>query len=265
MSVITKVFGGFDEIMDEISGNNFYTYYLNDDGIGKEDVYKTFGEPDINLGIEQYWVFRIGSDYFCIDENMNMSGTNASLYRSILDFIFYKAFGIRYNEIKKINITTSEKIINSNTYSQFMDGYDANDLNISFLNGYDITECDIYKTFGKVSNKYFFNVSNEHFYIHIKDMSIELRGTNTYMYGAIIDYILSKSGNELSNDCDDIDCVLPRYVDLVKNEEDHCARIIQRNCYNWIWKADCDDGTNGIYVRLHKDYFETSKEYFENK
>lgn len=234
MSMITKVFGGFKEIMNNIYMKNWYEYYL--DTIKKKDVYKTFGNPNIDLGIEHYWVFRIGVDYFCIDKNMIMYGTNHSLYQSICDYIYYKSMGIRYVEINAIDIKTSEhigEILKSNTYS--LD-----------LTGYSISHDDIYKTFGNISDKYFFSVSDEHFYIFVKDSSIELKGTNSYMYGAITDYIYMKSNGDTCID----------YVDLVKGEEEEYARIIQRNCHSWIWKPDCADGTNGIYMRLNKNYFD---------
>ena len=36
----------------------------------------------------------------------------------------------------------------------------------------------------------------------------------------------------------------------VKKQQDVAARIIQKGCYNWLFKPVCKDGTTGIFPRL---------------
>jgi hypothetical protein len=41
---------------------------------------------------------------------------------------------------------------------------------------------------------------------------------------------------------------------MIRLIEENCARIIQRNCENWIFKPVCKDGKLGIRAQLMMGY-----------
>ena len=48
-----------------------------------------------------------------------------------------------------------------------------------------------------------------------------------------------------------------RNIKLKYQRKLNAIRLIQKNCYNWIWKPTCKDGTIGIRLRLDLDYIHT--------
>jgi hypothetical protein len=40
---------------------------------------------------------------------------------------------------------------------------------------------------------------------------------------------------------------------MITTMKENCARTIQRNCENWLWKPMCRDGNHGIHMKMLMD------------